>query len=398
MNKVSSGREAQYIKMDTTKKTAKRKGRPPKKDYDEARVMTQLLECVDLCYDSTGEIKATALELGMSTLKVKKLLITSGKLVYDETKQIQRLMAYGKKMSEIQNELGLKKSSINAYLPYSKIPYKESEISANAERCDLYRRRKEAVEKIKGEDSLYECIILFSGYKFQTDSGVDFVYRMKKNDDEKYSDELIIEKTKHRIKLADLLTIYEKVLKKEKVTSPDDFGEVSDADYIYAIFRRLKLVPVCSSEMDINKLNEIAHSHSIVVIKDSFQKFPNRFLVYEDKRWNCEFFPNYKENHNNEEFIKSHISNELKIELSNIKLKYVSQKIHEKYSESAKENKIYSHKFYLAEITDFPDFMRQETFECDGKVYHWRSMPELEDNREVQKKNMDILNFVKELF
>lgn len=235
--------------MDTTKKTVKRKGRPPKKDYDEARVMSQLLECVDLCYDSTGEIKATALELGMSTLKVKKLLITSGKLVYDETKQIQRLMAYGKKMSEIQNELGLKKSSINAYLPYSKIPYKESEISANAERCDLYRRRKEAVEKIKGEDSLYECIILFSGYKFQTDSGVDFVYRMKKNDDEKYSDELIIEKTKHRIKLADLLTIYEKVLKKEKVTSPDDFGEVSDADYIYAIFRRLKLVPVCSSEM-----------------------------------------------------------------------------------------------------------------------------------------------------
>ena len=193
--------------MDTTKKTTKRKGRPPKKDYDEARVMSQLLECVDLCYDSTGEIKATALELG------------------------------------------LKKSSINAYLPYSKIPYKESEISANAERCDLYRRRKEAVEKIKGEDSLYECIILFSGYKFQTDSGVDFVYRMKKNDDEKYSDELIIEKTKHRIKLADLLTIYEKVLKKEKVTSPDDFGEVSDADYIYAIFRRLKLVPVCSSEM-----------------------------------------------------------------------------------------------------------------------------------------------------
>lgn len=35
---------------------------------------------------------------------------------------------------------------------------------------------------------------------------------------------------------------------------------------------------------DINKLNEIAHSHSIVVIKDTFNKFPNRFLVYEDNR------------------------------------------------------------------------------------------------------------------
>lgn len=149
---------------------------------------------------------------------------------------------------------------------------------------------------------------------------------------------------------------------------------------------------------DINKLNEIAHSHSIVVIKDSYQKFPNRFLVYEDKRWDCEFFPNYKENPNNEEFIKSHISSELKIEQRNIQLKFVSQKIHEKYSESAKENKIYSHKFYLATITDFPDFTQQASFECDGKTYHWRSMSELEENSEVQKKNMDIVNYVKELF
>ena len=92
---------------------------------------------------------------------------------------------------------------------------------------------------------------------------------------------------------------------------------------------------------DINKLNEIAHNHSIVVIKDSFQKFPNRFLVYEDARLGCEFFLNYKENPNNEEFIRSHISNELKIDSGDIQLKYVAQKIHEKYSESAKENKVY---------------------------------------------------------
>ena len=149
---------------------------------------------------------------------------------------------------------------------------------------------------------------------------------------------------------------------------------------------------------DINKLNEIAHNHSIVVIKDSFQKFPNRFLVYEDNRWDCEFFLNYKENPNNEEFIRSHISNELKIDPGDIQLKYVGQKIHEKYSESAKEAKIYSHKFYLVTIKEFPDFMKQESFESDGREYHWRSMPELEQNPDVQKKNIDVVNFVKELF
>ena len=55
---------------------------------------------------------------------------------------------------------------------------------------------------------------------------------------------------------------------------------------------------------DINKLNEITHNHSIDIIKDTFNKYPNRLLVYDDTRWNCKFFLNYKENPNNESFIK----------------------------------------------------------------------------------------------
>lgn len=148
---------------------------------------------------------------------------------------------------------------------------------------------------------------------------------------------------------------------------------------------------------DINMLNEIAHGHSIVIIKDSFEKYSNRLLVYEDKRWNCKFFLNYKQNINNEDFIKSHLSSELKIELKDIDLSFLAQKIHEKYSESAKESKIYCHKFYLATIRKFPDNMTQNTFECDGRKYYWMTIAELEQDKEVQKKNSDVLNYVKEL-
>ena len=42
--------------------------------------------------------------------------------------------------------------------------------------------------------------------------------------------------------------------------------------------------------------------------------------------------------------------------------------------------------------------MKQESFESDVREYHWRSMPELEQNPDVQKKNIDVVNFVKELF
>lgn len=148
---------------------------------------------------------------------------------------------------------------------------------------------------------------------------------------------------------------------------------------------------------DINKLNEIAHNHSIVLIKDSFQRFPNRFLVYEDKRWGCKLFLNYKENPNNEEFIKNHLSGDLKIELDDINLSYLGQRIHEKYSESAKEEKVYCHKFYIANINQFPDKITKDSFEIDGKKYRWMTITELEMDEEVQKKNRDILEFVKEL-
>ena len=108
-------------------------------------------------------------------------------------------------------------------------------------------------------------------------------------------------------------------------------------------------------------------------------------------------FLNYKDNSNNEDFIKKHLSGDLKIELEDIKLSYLGQRIHEKYSESAKQQKVYCHKFYIADIRKFPDKMKQDSFEIDGKKYQWLSMAELEADEDVQKKNYDIVQFVKEL-
>ena len=132
----------------------KKLGRPCKKLYDPTAVMEELLSTVDAVFTEKQEIKATAIELGLAELKVRKLLITSGKLRYPMTEQIQELQRAGKKPEEIQSILGLSRASINAYLPYTKIPYKESEVSVNADRCELYRKRKAAVENIIDSDTL----------------------------------------------------------------------------------------------------------------------------------------------------------------------------------------------------------------------------------------------------
>ena len=142
---------------------------------------------------------------------------------------------------------------------------------------------------------------------------------------------------------------------------------------------------------------ETTHNHSIVVLKDGFHPHPDRYLVYEDTRWKCKLFLNYKTNENNESLIIQHLSNELKIDPRQIHLKVLGRRVHEKYSVSDERNKVYCHAFYLAELDSYPEQLQAESFKIDGREYIWMTMQELESDEMVQQKNMDIVGFVKEL-
>lgn len=147
---------------------------------------------------------------------------------------------------------------------------------------------------------------------------------------------------------------------------------------------------------DINKLNEITNDHSIVAIQDTFNEYPNRFLVYDDPQWKCKLFINYKDNMNNENFIKDHLSRKLKVDISSITVRYISQIISEKISGRDNIEKVYCHKLFLVKIEDIPEHMKNDTFECDGRTYHWKNIVDLENDDEAMKKNSDIIRFVKE--
>ncbi len=120
-------------KPDNDSPAAPRRGRPPKKDYDPEAMMRELIDTAAEIYREKGEIKATALELSLPPGKVKKLLITGKVLSYPETEQIQELLRQGRTMTEIQYIMGLGYSTLHTYLPYTKVIYKMSEISQNAD-------------------------------------------------------------------------------------------------------------------------------------------------------------------------------------------------------------------------------------------------------------------------
>lgn len=117
-------------------------------------------------------------EFGISRLKVRKILITTGDLHYPETTEIQKLMSAGMELPEICVQLKMAASTVNSFLPYSKGVYKLSEVSAAAERTALYRLRTAAVQELKAtvetgtldeqKLNLWKCVCLFAGYPFMT--------------------------------------------------------------------------------------------------------------------------------------------------------------------------------------------------------------------------------------
>ena len=77
--------------------------------------------------------------------------------------------------------------------------------------------------------------------------------------------------------------------------------------------------------------------HAIIVIKNN----ENKYLQYYDERWDSYLFLNCKLSDNNNEIVKEYVSKQLNIDINRITCIYVGEKVHTKFSESAKKEKEY---------------------------------------------------------
>ena len=73
--------------MNSIQIRERKRGCPPKKDYDPESLMQELIDTVTEVYHNTNEIKATVIEISLPPHKVKKLLITGKVISYSETEQ-----------------------------------------------------------------------------------------------------------------------------------------------------------------------------------------------------------------------------------------------------------------------------------------------------------------------
>lgn len=216
-------------------------------------------------------INLLAEEFGISRLKVRKILITTGDVTYSTTRIIETLLAAGKSKAEICRQLKMAIATLNSFLPYDKGVYNLSDVSNAAENCRIYRERKAAVLHLTNavqnatlEDqshALWKCICLFSGYPFRTSGrgsreGVKFKYTVSTSsgkggyhyegaDVAGFGNELWItvggEKREKSITRGSVDYALKIVTEGDVISGPKQL-KIYGSSYVWAIFKRFGLI------------------------------------------------------------------------------------------------------------------------------------------------------------
>lgn len=231
----------------------------PKKNpnYNPDKVMQDFMAAVVDAFGSYDDreqnaglpgLNVVAAEFGITALKVRKLLITAGVYSTYTSRLILQLHTEGSKMDQIMTITGLSRASVHSYLPYTKIPYKLDELSANAERIRLYRERKRKCEEFSAklstlvgqsreeqEAALWGMLVGLQGCEFLTAKGLKFTYKI-------HGGEMFVNRKSKSITQATVfMAFYKAVELGGVVIGPKKLGTFG-ASYLYPIFVRLGVI------------------------------------------------------------------------------------------------------------------------------------------------------------
>ena len=229
-----------------------------KPEYDAGKNLKVQMDAAVALYNSEMSLQAIGEELGLNSIKVRKLLITAG--VY-ESEVAEKVQATFEEYRETQNyktsilltanTLKLSKASVTSYLPYRKGVYfpstaEKGKISVGAERQRRYRAMKRW-RADPTEEHLWEVVLLYAGVRFKTYSGLPFTYEIRKGRNVQYTKELWIDRRENSKSLAwssVLLALGHIKKVGEVVERPKALGDIRGVTYIYGMFYRFGLIDV----------------------------------------------------------------------------------------------------------------------------------------------------------
>ena len=229
-----------------------------KPEYNAGKNLKEQMDAAVILYKDGMTLQSIADALSLNPIKVRKLLITAGIYESDIAKMVQRTFnnykesqSYKDAVLSTASALKLSKASVTSYLPYEKGVYFPREapvekISGGAER----QRRYRAVRKLRTEpteEHLWEVVLLYSGVRFKTYSGLPFTYEIRKGRNGQYTKELWIDRRENSKSLAwssVLLALNNIKEVGSVVDGPKVLGDIRGVTYIYGMFYRFGLIDI----------------------------------------------------------------------------------------------------------------------------------------------------------
>lgn len=227
-----------------------------KLEYNAGKNLKEQTDAAAALYKENHSLQSIADALNLNPIKVRKLLITAGIYESDVARMVQRTFnnyretqGYKDAVLSTAAALKLSKASVTSYLPYEKGVYFSKEtpvekISVGAER----QRRYRAVRKLRTEpteEHLWEVVLLYSGVRFKTYSGLPFTYKIRKGRNGQYTKELWIDRRENSKSLAwsSVLLALNNIKEVGAVVDrPKALGDIRGVTYIYGMFYRLGLI------------------------------------------------------------------------------------------------------------------------------------------------------------
>ena len=254
-----------------------RKAKYPDHKARAEKLMNELLDEVVGLWTSeeAPELKAIAEDCEISPAKLRKLLITAsvrdGVQYYSSeiADVVLSLYHQGKSVVEIQECVGLSYTSVQGYLPHTKV-YNLDTLSAEAERIKLYRARRSALSTFHAHIGLpdeavylWRCVVAFEGYPFSTagrgkdkTGAVKFKYTVSRSGGaggrhydgenvEGYGNELFITSGGEQLKKSISRSTVDLALKKaqeKQIGGPKALGLPGAGSYLYPMLVRFGVI------------------------------------------------------------------------------------------------------------------------------------------------------------
>lgn len=139
------------------------------------------------------------------------------------------------------------------------------------------------------------------------------------------------------------------------------------------------------------------HPFDIVLIKTEARR--GYYLVFKSKRWKCWLFPNYHcqdgpfDINNEMLYIRKALKRDLDIDMP-IEISYIGNNISCKPSIPDKINKKYNFHYFQIMSASI-DINSKKTFRFNGKKYSWKTLDAMYSNKNIVKKNKDVLDYVR---